>query len=146
GLPTMFYGSGFLAVYVAGMMLGNGPLPYRSGIIHAHDFMAWFSQVVMFLTLGLLAFPSQLAGALVPGLIVAGALALVARPLATWLCLLPFGYTVKELTYVSWVGLRGAVPIILATFPMMAKLEEGSRIFNIVFFVVVVSALVQGWS
>src|SRR5690606_5488583 len=111
GLPTLFYGSGFLAVYVAGMVIGNGPLAYRSGIVHAHDFMAWFSQVLMFLTLGLLAFPSQLLLALVPGLIIAGALALVARPLATWLCLLPFGYSVKELTYVSWVGLRGAVPI-----------------------------------
>jgi cell volume regulation protein A len=146
GVPTIFYGSGFLAVYVAGLWLGNGPLPYRSGILRAHDFVAWFSQVLMFLALGLLAFPSQLMGAVFPGLVIAGALALVARPLGTWICLLPFRYAPRELVYVSWVGLRGAVPIILATFPMMAGLEQGSRIFNIVFFVVVVSALIQGWS
>lgn len=146
GLPTLFYGSGFLAVYVAALVLGNGPLPHRTGILRAHDFVAWFSQVLMFLALGLLAFPSQLAAALGPGLVIAGALALVARPLGTLLCLLPFRYTPKELTYVAWVGLRGAVPIILATFPMMAGLEQGNQIFNIVFFVVVVSALVQGWS
>lgn len=146
GVPTLFFGSGFLAVYVTGLVLGNGPLPYRSGILRAHDFVAWFSQVLMFLALGLLAFPSQLIGALVPGLVIAGALALVARPLGTLTCLLPFRYAPKEPLYVGWVGLRGAVPIILATFPMMAGLEQGSRIFNIVFFVVVVSALVQGWS
>ncbi len=145
-LPTLFYGSGFLAVYVTGVMLGNGPLPYRTGILHAHDFVAWFSQILMFAALGLLAFPSQLLSALVPGLVIAAALALVARPLATLLCLFPFRYARRELVYVGWVGLRGAVPIILATFPMMAGLEGGSRIFNIVFFVVVVSALIQGWS
>ena len=117
-----------------------------NGRLRAHDFVAWFSQVLMFLTLGLLVFPSHLMAALVPGLITAGALALVARPLGTLICLLPFRYTRKELVYVSWVGLRGAVPIILAIFPMMAGIEAGGRIFNIVFFVVVVSALIQGWS
>lgn len=146
GVPTLFFGSGFLAVYVAGLVLGNGPLPYRTGIVRAHDFVAWFSQVLMFLALGLLAFPSQLVAALLPGLVIAGSLALVARPLGTLLCLLPFRYAPKELVYVGWVGLRGAVPIILATFPMMAGLPQGSQIFNIVFFVVVISALIQGWS
>lgn len=146
GIPTLFYGSGFLAVYVAGLVLGNGPLPFRVQILRAHDFVAWLSQVVMFLVLGLLAFPSQLLDALMPGLVIAGALALVARPLATTLCLIPFRYEPKELVYVGWVGLRGAVPIILATFPMMAGLPQASQIFNIVFFVVVISALIQGWS
>lgn len=146
GVPTLLSGSGFLAVYLAGLVLGNGPLPYRTGILRSHDFMAWCAQVLMFLSLGLLAFPSQLFAAVIPGLAIAGALALVARPLGTLLCLLPFRYSPKEVVYVAWVGLRGAVPIILATFPLMAGVEQGKLIFNIVFFVVVVSALIQGWS
>lgn len=145
-VPTLFFGSGFLAVYVTGLILGNGPLPYRSGILRAHDFVAWSSQIIMFLALGLLSFPSQLVAVIGPGLIVAGALALLARPLSTLVCLLPFRYSPRELVYVGWVGLRGAVPIILAMFPMMAGAAHADRLFNIVFFVVVVSALVQGWS
>lgn len=146
GVPTLLNGSGFLSVYVAGLVLGNGALPNRTGIVRAHDFIAWFSQVVMFLALGLLAFPSQLLGALLPGLVIAGALALVARPLGTLFCLVPFRYPPREFVLIGWIGLRGAVPIILATFPMMTGLPRSSQIFNIVFFVVVVSALVQGSS
>lgn len=145
-IPTLLGGSGFLAVYAAGVVLGNGPLPHRSAIVRAHDFVAWFSQVLMFLALGLLAFPSQLLSAVGPGLVIAGALALVARPLTTLLCLTPFQYTIRESVYVGWIGLRGAVPIVLATFPMIAQAPGAIRIFNVVFFVVVVSTLVQGLS
>lgn len=144
GLATLAQGSGFLAVYLAGLVLGNGPLPYRAGIQNAHDFLAWSAQVLMFLTLGLLAFPSQLLAALGPGLVVVGALALLVRPLTVLLCLLPFRYSLRECGFVGWVGLRGAVPIILASWPMMAGAPQAHAIFNIVFFVVVVGALVQG--
>lgn len=145
-VPTLFFGSGFLAVYVTGLILGNGPLPYRSSILRTHDFVAWSSQIIMFLALGLLSFPSQLLSVLGPGLIVAAALALLARPLGVLVCLLPFRYAPKEIVYVGWVGLRGAVPIILAMFPMMAGVAHADQLFNIVFFVVVISALIQGWS
>ncbi len=145
-LPTLMYGSGFLAVYVAGLVLGNGPLPYRAGILRVHDFVAWFAQIVMFLALGLLAFPSRLLDVFGPAIAIAAALALVARPLSVLVCLLPFRYEPREIAYVGWVGLRGAVPIILATFPMMAGIEAAPRIFDIVFFVVVVSVTAQGWS
>lgn len=146
GVTTLAQGSGFLAVYVAGIVLGNGALPHRATLLRSLDFVAWLAQVLMFLMLGLLAFPSRLLEAMVPGLVIAGALAFLARPLAVWLCLLPFRFQPREVGYIGWVGLRGAVPIILATYPMMAGIEQGSRIFDIVFFVVVVSALVQGWS
>ena len=146
GVTTLAQGSGFLAVYVAGIVLGNGPLPHRATIQRSLDFVAWLAQVLMFLMLGLLAFPSRLLDAMVPGLVIAGVLAFLARPLAVWLCLLPFRFRPREVGYIGWVGLRGAVPIILAAYPMMAGIEQGSRIFDIVFFVVVVSALVQGWS
>jgi potassium/hydrogen antiporter len=146
GVPTLLSGSGFLAVYIAGLILGNGPLPYRPGLLRVHDFIAWFSQVVMFLALGLLVFPSQLPGVAMTGLAVAAFLALVGRPLAVWLCLAPFRYPAREVVFVGWVGLRGAVPIVLATYPVLAGIEAGMVIFNVVFFVVVVSAVVQGSS
>jgi potassium/hydrogen antiporter len=144
GLPTLFFGSGFLAVYVAGVVLGSGPMPYRPGVLRVHDFVAWFAQIVMFLALGLLVFPSRLLAVAGSGLVIAAVLAFVARPFAVALCLLPFRYPGREITFIGWVGLRGAVPIILATFPVMAGAEAGTRIFDIVFFVVVISALVQG--
>lgn len=146
GVPTLLYGSGFLAVYVAGMVLGNGPLPYRAGLLRVHDFVAWLSQVVMFIALGLLVFPRQLPDVAAPGLAVAAFLAVVARPLAVLACLAPFRYPRREIAYISWVGLRGAVPIVLATFPILAGIDAGMRIFNVVFFVVVVSAVFQGTS
>jgi cell volume regulation protein A len=144
GLPTLFFGSGFLAVYVAGAVLGSGPIPYRPGLLRIHDFVAWFAQIVMFLALGLLVFPSRLLAVAGSGLVIAAVLAFVARPLAVALCLLPFRYPAREIGFIGWVGLRGAVPIILATYPVMAGAGAGTRIFDIVFFVVVISALVQG--
>ena len=143
-LPTLMLGSGFLAVYIAAIVLGNGELPYRAGLTRVHDALAWLSQVTMFLFMGLLVFPSRLVEVALVGVLLALFLSFVARPLVVLLCLLPFGYRRRELGFISWVGLRGAVPIILGTYPVLAGAPGGERIFNIVFFVVVVSAIVPG--
>jgi cell volume regulation protein A len=144
GLPTLFHGSGFLAVYAAAVVAGNGPLPHRAGLLRVHDALAWFSQVVMFLLLGLLVFPSRLITVGWEGLGLGLLLAFVARPLVVALCLAPFRYPLREVGYVGWVGLRGAVPIILATFPVLAGVPDAAYVFNVVFFIVVVNALVPG--
>jgi cell volume regulation protein A len=144
GLPTILHGSGFLSVYVAALILGNGPLPYRAGLLRVHHALAWLGQVVMFLLLGLLVFPSRLVDVAGIGLALALFLAVVARPVVVWLCLLPFGYRIREVVYMGWVGLRGAVPIILATIPVLAGAPGALRIFNVVFFIVFVNALVPG--
>jgi cell volume regulation protein A len=144
GAPTLVLGSGFLSVYLAGVVIGNGTLPFRSGIFRVHNSIAWLGQVTMFLLLGLLVVPSQLAEVRWTGLAIALVLAFVARPLVVWLCLLPFRFTGKETAYVGWVGLRGAVPIILAMFPVLAGAQGAMRLFDVVFFVVVVNALVPG--
>ena len=143
-LPTLVFGSGFLAVYVAGIILGNGQLPYKTGLLRVHDALAWLSQVTMFLVLGLLVFPSRLLEVASMGLMLAAFLAIVARPVVVWLCLLPFRYPAREVAYIAWVGLRGAVPIVLATFPVLAGAPGASRVFDIVFFVVVVNTLIPG--
>jgi cell volume regulation protein A len=144
GAATLLHGSGFLAVYVAAVTLGNGPLPYRTGLVRVHDAMAWFSQVAMFLLLGLLAEPGRLAGIALPGLALALFLVLVARPAAVAPALLPFRFAPREIAFLAWTGLRGAVPIILATYPVLSGVPGGERIFDLVFFVVVVSTLLQG--
>ncbi len=144
GASTLLYGSGFLAVFFAGMVLGNGNLPYRSGLMRVHEALAWLSQIVMFLMLGLLVTPSQLLEVAWIGLAIGLFLAIVARPVAVTLCLLPFRIPAKQTGYIGWVGLRGAVPIILATFPVLAGVTGAHRVFNIIFFVVVVSCFVPG--
>ena len=144
GAATVLHGSGFLAVYLAGMVLGNGDLPYRAGLLSFHDAAAWCGQVMMFLVLGLLVFPSRLLQVSGTGLALALFLSLVARPVAVLLCLAPFRYPWRETAFVGWTGLRGAVPIILAIFPVLAGVEGAKPLFDIVFFVVVVSALVPG--
>jgi potassium/hydrogen antiporter len=144
GVATLVHGSGFLAVYLAGLLLGNGPLPYRTGLLRVHDALAWLSQVGMFLILGLLVYPSRLLEVAWVGLGIAMLLAFVVRPLVVALCLVPFRYPRKEVLYIGWVGLRGAVPIVLATFPVLAGAPGAGRLFDIVFFVVVASALVPG--
>lgn len=144
GLAATLHGSGFLAVYVTGIILGNSRLVFQRGTLLFHDGLAWTGQIVMFVVLGLLSFPSALWQVALPGLVVAIALTFLARPLAVILLLSPFRFSGRELTLVSWVGLKGAVPIILATYPMLAGLPAGPTIFNVVFFVVIVSALVQG--
>jgi cell volume regulation protein A len=140
----VLFGSGFLAVYVAAVVLGNSPIPYRSGLLRVHDAIAWFSQVAMFVMLGLLSFPSRLMDVAAVGLALGLFLAFIARPLVVILCLLPFGFERREMLYVGWAGLRGAVPIVLASFPVLAGAPDAERIFDVVFFVVVASALVPG--
>jgi cell volume regulation protein A len=144
GAATLTRGSGFLAVYVAGLLLGNGPLPYRTGLLRVHDALAWLSQVGMFLVLGLLVYPSRLLDDAWVGLGIALVLAFVIRPLVVAFCLLPFRYPPREVLYIGWVGLRGAVPIVLATFPVLAGAPGADRLFDLVFFIVVASALVPG--
>lgn len=146
GLATLFWGSGFLAVFAAGAIIGNGKLPYKAGLARVHDAIAWLSQVTMFLMLGLLVFPSKLLPVAGHGLVLGLALALFARPLAAWICLAPMRLPKTQVMYIGWVGLRGAVPIILAMFPVMADIPGADGIFHIVFFIVVVSAIVPGAS
>jgi cell volume regulation protein A len=144
GVTTLLHGSGFLAVYLAGMILGNAPLPYHAGLLRVHDALAWLSQIGMFLVLGLLVFPSALFDVGGIGLGLALTLAIVVRPAIVALCLAPFRYPWRETLYIGWVGLRGAVPIVLATYPVLVGAPGADRIFHVVFFIVVVSALIPG--
>jgi len=144
GAATLVGGSGFLAVYVAGLFVGNGPLPYRSGLLRSHDALAWIAQVAMFLLLGLLVAPSQVLRAAPAGLSVGLLLACFARPIVVALCLAPFRYPPREIAFVGWLGLRGAVPIILAAFPVLAGVAGAQRVFDVIFFVVLVNAFVPG--
>jgi len=146
GLAAVLGGSGFLAVYLAGIVLGSSPIVWRSGIFLFHDAAAWLGQIALFVMLGLLSFPSRLAAVAGEGLLIALVLILVARPLAVLIAASPFRYQPRELILLSWVGLKGAVPITLATFPLMAGVPGSQVIFNAVFFVVLISAVSQGWS
>lgn len=146
GLAASLQGSGFLAVYVAGIVLGNSRLVFQRGVLLFHDAGAWLGQIVMFVVLGLLSFPSRLLDVAPQGLLVALVLILVARPLAVVVALVPFRFDAREIAFLSWVGLKGAVPITLATFPLLLGLPSGPLIFNVVFFVVLISALTQGVS
>lgn len=146
GSTSLMGGSGFLAVYVAGLLAGNAPLRKRETLRGFHDGLTWLAQIVMFLTLGLLATPSQFPSVVLPAIILGLVLIVLARPLAIWLCLLPFRFSRNEVTFVAWVGLRGAVSILLAIVPVMGGLEIGQMVFNLVFLIVLVSLLVQGWT
>ncbi|MBE9154004.1 potassium/proton antiporter [Cyanobium sp. LEGE 06113] len=146
GLAAVLGGSGFLAVYVAGIVLGSSSLVFRRGIFSFHDATAWLGQIVLFVMLGLLSFPSRLLAVAWDGLLIALVLILVARPIAVCVAAWPFRFRRRELTFLSWVGLKGAVPITLATFPLMAGVPQSQLIFNAVFFVVLLSAITQGWS
>jgi potassium/hydrogen antiporter len=137
-------GSGFLAVYVAGVTLAHHDYLHKRSLIRFHDAIAWLMQISMFVLLGLLVFPSQLVDVALPALAVAAVLMFVARPLAVLVTLLPFRLPMRQVGFVSWVGLRGATPIILATFPVAAAVPDAERLFNVVFFVVLTSVLVQG--
>jgi cell volume regulation protein A len=146
GLTTLWDGSGFLAIFIAGVMIGNAPLPYSNDIHRFHDGIAWLSQIGMFLMLGLLVTPSNLLPIVFPAIAIAFVLIFVARPLAVVVSLLPFHFPWREQVFISWCGLRGAVPIILALFPSLAGLEHTQTYFELVFFVVLISLVLQGWT
>lgn len=139
-------GSGFLAVYVAGIYAGNKKMQSGASIIRFQEGMTWLAQIIMFLVLGLLATPSQFPQIALPAVGLAIFLVFIARPLAVWLCLLPFDYTQRETGFVAWVGLRGAVSILLAILPILGDLENGQLYFNTTFIVVMVSLAIQGWT
>lgn len=147
GFAAALGGSGFLSIYIAGIVLGNSEkLVFRRGIYLFHDGIAWLSQIAMFVVLGLLAFPSRLMSSADEGLAVAAFLVFIARPLAVFGLIFPFGFTWREMLFISWAGLKGAVPVILATFPLLFGIPAGARYFDVIFFVVLVSALAQGLS
>jgi cell volume regulation protein A len=150
GLAAQIGGSGFLAVYLAGVVIGNRRLTFQRSIRRFHDAISWLAQIVMFVTLGLLCFPSRLLVVSGHALLIGAVLILVARPLAVVVSAAPFRFSWQELTLLSWVGLKGAVPITLATFPLMLSTPETSLqaplLFDVVFFIVVVSAVIQGTS
>ncbi|MCL4409117.1 MAG: potassium/proton antiporter [Gammaproteobacteria bacterium] len=146
GLTANLGGSGFLAVYLMGYLVGNAKLPQVMHILRVHDGLAWLSQIVMFLMLGLLMTPSSVVDVMLPALALAVVLIFVARPIAVFISLAPFRFPWRDQIFISWVGLRGAVPIVLALFPWIAGLENQQLYFEIAFVVVLVSLVVQGWS
>ncbi|GAA0711803.1 potassium/proton antiporter [Dokdonella soli] len=146
GVTGTLHGSAFLAVYIAGVIVGNRNVPGLANLLSVLDAGTWLCQIVMFLVLGLLATPHTLGDALWPALGVAAFLMLVGRPLAVTACLAPFRYGKREVGFVAWVGLRGAVGIFLASIPMLMRLPHATLIFNVAFIVVLASLLVQGWT
>ncbi|MCI7047371.1 potassium/proton antiporter [Helicobacter sp.] len=144
GLSSLLGGNGFLSIYIAGIMTNKFAFPNKAHIIAFHDVIAWMMQIVVFLVLGLLVFPSELPEIAIQALILSLVLIFIARPMSVFISLMKSKYSTKEKAYISWVGLRGAVPIILATYPYAYKLENSHMIFNVVFFMVLVSVLLQG--
>jgi potassium/hydrogen antiporter len=146
GIAEVPHSSGFLAVYLAGLIVGNRPTRAHSSVIAFLDAATWLAQIVMFVLLGLLAWPHRLMEHVLPGLAVAGVLVFLARPAAVFLCLAPFRFSWREKAFISWVGLRGAVGIFLASIPLLVGLRDALIFFDIGFVVVLVSLLVQGWT
>jgi cell volume regulation protein A len=144
GAADSLHGSGFLAVYLAGLMLGSANIPAERTIVSFHQGLGWVAQVAMFLTLGLLVYPAQLGPVAVKGTVLAIVLVVLARPIAVAVSTLPFAYGWRERLILGWAGLRGAVPVVLATFPVIDQVPHSLQFFNIVFFAVLVSTLVQG--
>lgn len=144
GVAALLHGSGFLAVYIAGIVMGNTRFPHKRSLMRFGDGLAWLMQISMFLMLGLFVFPTALGSVAFEALALSVVLILIARPVATLAVLLPLRYGPRPSMMVSWVGLRGAVPIILATFPLVERIPYAELIFNVVFFIVLTSVLVQG--
>lgn len=145
-VTDLLKGNGYLAVYIAGMMVGNAKIMYRKEIYTFMDGLTWLFQIIMFLCLGLLVNPHEMLQVACVATLIGVFMIVVGRPFSVWLCLLPFGKRISMTSrhFVSWVGLRGAVPIIFATYPVVAGVPEADDIFNIVFFITIVSLLVQG--
>lgn len=143
-ITTFLKGNGFLAVYLSAIILGNQNFIHKKSIIRFYDGLAWLMQIVMFLALGLLVFPQQMMPFILTGLVIALFLMFVARPLSVFICLSLFKMRVSERLLISWVGLRGAVPIVFATYPLLQGVEKSGMIFNIVFFIVLASVIMQG--
>lgn len=137
-------GNGFLAIYICAVFLGNQDLIHKKTIYKVYDGLAWLMQIVLFLTLGLLVFPTEIVPYFGIGMLVSGFLILVARPISVFISLMFFKMKLRRRVYISWVGLRGAVPIVFATYPLLAGIDKASMIFNIVFFISVTSVLIQG--
>jgi len=145
GADTL-HGSGFLAVYLAGLALGTAGIPAQRTVTSFHQGLAWVAQVALFLSLGLLVFPSELDDIALEGTVLALVVVLVARPVSVWLATLPWGYGIADRVILSVAGLRGAVPVVLATFPVIAGVEGSTKLFSIVFFAVLISTILQGAS
>ena len=144
-ITSLLKGNGYLAVYIAGLVVGNTKIIHKKSIVTFFDGFTWLWQIVMFITLGLLVNPHELLPVAGIGLTVGIFMIIFARPITVFLCLLPFrNFTTKAKLYISWVGLRGAVPIIFATYPLIAGIENANLIFNVVFFITILSLLVQG--
>jgi cell volume regulation protein A len=144
GLTSEFGGSGFLAVYATGIVMGREEFIHKRSLLRFHNGLAWIMQIVMFLTLGLLVFPSRLPQIAAVSLLIAAFLVFVARPVSVFLGLSLSANTIREKSMIAWVGLRGAVPIILATFPQIAGVPKAHLFFDVVFFIVLTSVLLQG--
>ncbi len=145
-ITNVIGGSGFLAIYIAGIIVGNGSFVHKKSMIRFFDGLGTLGQIAMFLSLGLLVYPSHLFAVTGTGLLIAAFLIFIARPLSVFISLHFFKFKFNEKTFISWVGLRGAVPIILATFPLLAGVPNADIIFNVVFFIVLTSVLLQGWT
>jgi potassium/hydrogen antiporter len=144
GLTAELRGSGFLAVYLAGLFMRRRPVAHQRSLVHFHDGLAWLMQITMFLMLGLQVFPARLIPIASTGLLVSLFLILVARPVSVYLALAFSRLSFREQTLVAWVGLRGAVPIVLATFPVLAGIQQADTIFHLVFFIALTSVVLQG--
>jgi cell volume regulation protein A len=146
GLAQVLDTSGFMAVYLAGIMVGATEYRARQEVVHFYEGFAWLAHIVLFLMLGLLVTPHEVVPFIGASFVVALVLMLVARPLAVFMCLLPFRFSWRESTFASWVGLRGAVPIYISFLPALADPIRDERLFSGVFVVVVVSLIIQGWT
>jgi potassium/hydrogen antiporter len=144
GIAEVLGGSGFLAVYVVGIVMGNSKLVHKKALMLFHNGLAWLMQIIMFIALGLLVFPSKLLPVASTALILAVFLILVARPLSVYVALARSKLNMQEKAIISWIGLRGAVPIVLATYPQLARIPKAELIFDVVFFIVLTSVVIQG--
>jgi cell volume regulation protein A len=146
GLAARFGGSGFLSVYLAGICVGNARIAFKRGVLLFMDGAAWLAQITMFVLLGLLSFPTRILHTTVPAVLITAVLIILARPVAVFATLLPFRFATRELVLISWSGLKGAVPIVLATYPLLEKFPGSERLFDVVFFVVLLSTAAQVWT